>query len=161
AAIMKQLTNDEVESITVEISKIRDLSSEAVGGILEEFSQLAQARSYIMQGGFSYARDLLNKAFGNDRAGELLGKLQLAFQEQPFAALRKADPRQLSDFIRREHPQTIALILANIDADISALVLSHLSPETRLDVIQRLATMELTSPDVIKQVDQVLERRLS
>jgi flagellar motor switch protein FliG len=161
AAIMKRLSEDEIESLTVEISKIRDLSTEAVGGILEEFSQLAQARSFIMQGGFSYARDLLNKAFGSDRAGELLGKLQLVFQEQPFAALRKADPKQLSDFIRREHPQTIALILANVDADIAALVLAHLNPEARLDVVQRLATMEVTSPDVIKQVDQVLERRLS
>lgn len=161
AAIMKRLTDDEIESITVEISRIRDVSTEGVGRILEEFSELAQARSNIMQGGFSYARDLLNKAFGSDRASQLLDKHQLAFQELPFAALRKTDPKQLSDFIRREHPQTIALILANIEADIAALVLAHLAPDARLEVVQRLATMEVTSPDVVKQVDQVLERRLS
>jgi flagellar motor switch protein FliG len=161
AAIMKRLTDEEIEDLTLEISKIRDLSNEAVGAVLEEFAQLAQARSYIMQGGFSYARELLSRALGGERAGEILDKLQLTFQPQPFQSLRKADPKQLSDFIRREHPQTIALILANVDADMAAMILGNLPAEARLDIVQRLAAMDLTSPEVVKQVDQILERRLA
>jgi len=161
AEIMRQMSEQEIEDLTLEIAKIRDLSGESINGVLEEFSQLAQARSYILKGGFTYARDLLNKAVGPGRATEVLDKLQLTFQPQPFQSIRKADPKQLSDFIRREQPQTIALIVANIETDTAALVLANLAPEVRLEVVQRLATMDLTSPEVIKQVDQVLERRLA
>jgi len=80
---------------------------------------------------------------------------------QPFQSIRKADPKQISDFIRREHPQTIALILANLEPELAAVVLGNLTAEVRVDIVQRLASMETTSPEVIKQVDQVLERRLS
>lgn len=159
--IMRRLTDTEVEDLTLEISKVRELSSDSVDTVLDEFLNLAQARRYILQGGVDYAKTLLTRAMGDGRAEEILDKLQITLQPQPFASIRKADPRQLSDFIRREHPQTIALILANLEAETAALVLTNLDPERRVDVVQRLATMETTSPEVIKQVDQVLERRLA
>ncbi|HEY3189739.1 MAG TPA: flagellar motor switch protein FliG [Solirubrobacteraceae bacterium] len=161
ASIMRQLDEHEIEELTIEISKIRELTPATVEAVLEEFSQLAQARSYIVQGGVSYAREVLLKAVGNDRTDEILDRLQVSLQPQLFGAVRKTDPKHLSDFIRREEPQTIALILANLEAEMAAQVITHLPPEVRIDVVQRLATMEMTSPEVIKQIDQVLERRLA
>jgi flagellar motor switch protein FliG len=161
AAIMRQLTEQEIEELTVEISKIRELTPATVEAVLEEFTHLAQARSYIIQGGLSYAREVLLKAVGNQRTEEILERLQVSLQPQLFGAIRKTDPKHLSDFIRREDPQTIALILANMEAEMASQVLTNLPPEARVDVIQRLATMEMTSPEVIKQIDQVLERRLA
>jgi len=161
AGIMRQLSEQEIEELTVEISKIRELTPTTVEAVLEEFSQLAQARSYIIQGGVSYAREVLLKAVGNERTDEILERLQVSLQPQLFGAVRKTDPKHLSDFIRREEPQTIALILANLEAEMAAQVITHLPQEARVDVVQRLATMEMTSPEVIKQIDQVLERRLA
>ena len=161
AAIMRQLSEPEIEELTIEISKIRELTPTTVEGVLEEFSQLAQARSYIVQGGVGYAREVLLKAVGNERTDEILDRLQVSLQPQLFGAVRKTDPKHLSDFIRREEPQKIALILANLEAEMAAQVITHLPPEARIDVVQRLATMEMTSPEVIKQIDQVLERRLA
>ncbi len=161
AEIMRQLGEQEIEDLTLEISKIRDLSDESINEVLEEFSQLAQVRSYVIKGGYTYARELLSKALGPARAGEVLERLQLTLQPPPFRSVRKADPRQIADFIRRENPQTIALILANIEPDIAAPVLSQLGAELRTEVVQRLASMDTTSPEVVKQVDQVLERRLA
>jgi flagellar motor switch protein FliG len=161
ASIMRQLDEHEIEELTIEISKIRELTPATVEAVLEEFSQLAQARSYIVQGGVSYARDVLLMGVGNDRTDEILDRLQVSLQPQLFGAVRKTDPKHLSDFIRREEPQTIALILANLEAEMAAQVITHLPPEVRIDVVQRLATMEMTSPEVIKQIDQVLERRLA
>jgi len=161
AAIMRQLSEQEIEELTVEISKIRELTPATVEAVLEEFTQLAQARSYILQGGLGYAREVLLKAVGPQRTEEILERLQMSLQPQLFGAVRKADPKHLSDFIRREDPQTVALILANLEPDTAAQVLANLPPESRVDVVQRLATMEMTSPDVIKQIDAVLERRLA
>jgi flagellar motor switch protein FliG len=161
AGIMRQLSEQEIEELTVEISKIRELTPGTVEGVLQEFSQLAQARSYLVQGGLSYAREVLQKALGEDRTEEILDRLQVSLQPQPFSSIRKADPKHLSDFIRREDAQTIALILANMEPDMAAQVLANLSADARVDVVQRLATMEMTSPEVIKQIDQVLERRLA
>jgi flagellar motor switch protein FliG len=160
ADIMRHLSEREIEELTLEISKIRELPSEAVGPVVEEFAQLAQAHGYILQGGLTSARDFLHKAIGPDRGNEILDRLSLSFGHALFMSLGKADPKQLSDFLRREHPQTIALILANLDPETAAVVLTNLAPEARVDVVQRLATMETTSPEILKQVDQVLERRL-
>ena len=160
AQILRQLSEAEIEDLTVEISRVRDLPQDTVNAVLDEFVELAHSHSYILQGGFAYAREVLHKALGPGRADEVLGKVQVHFERQPFLAIHQADPKQLADFIRREQPQTIALILANMEPEGAALVLAQLPPEARVEVVQRLATMETTSPEVIKQVDQVLERRL-
>ncbi len=160
AKIMRTLTDAEIEDLTVEISKVRDLPQDVVNSVLDEFAELAHSHSYILQGGFAYAREVLHKALGPGRADQVLGKVQDHFERAPFLAIHQADPKQLADFIRREQPQTIALILANLEPEAAALVLANLPVEMRGDIVQRLATMETTSPEVIKQVDQVLERRL-
>src|SRR5581483_5098566 len=100
AGIMRQLSEQEIEELTIEISKIRELSPTMVESVLEEFTQLAQARSFLLQGGLSYARELLTKALGSERTEEILDRLQVSLQPQMFSALRKADPKNLSDFIR-------------------------------------------------------------
>jgi flagellar motor switch protein FliG len=161
AEIMKQLTEQEIEDITLEISKIRELPSEAVSEVIEEFAELAGASSYVLQGGRSYAREVLHKAVGPSRGDEILDRLRITFKPQPFASLRKADPRHVADFLRREHPQTIALILANLEAATAALILANLPGELRVDLVERLALMDTTSPEVLKQIDQVLEKRLA
>jgi flagellar motor switch protein FliG len=160
ARILRTLNDAEIEDVTVEISKVRDLPQDVVNSVLDEFAELAHSHSYILQGGFAYAREVLHKALGPGRADEVLGKVQVHFERAPFLSIHQADPRQLADFIRREQPQTIALILANLDPEAAARVLANLPPEARPEIIQRLAIMETTSPEVIKQVDQVLERRL-
>jgi flagellar motor switch protein FliG len=161
AEIMKQLTEQEIEDLTLEIAKIRELPSDAVSDVIEEFAQLAGASSYVLQGGRSYAREVLHKAVGPGRADEILDRLRITFRPQPFAALRKADPRHVADFLRREHPQTVALILANLDSAAAAQILANLPSALRIDVVQRLAQMDTTSPEVLRQIDQVLERRLA
>lgn len=161
AEIFKRLIDPEIEELTTEISRVGEVSSDVTRAVLEEFSQLAQARSYILKGGLAYAREVLRKAFAPARADEVLARLQLALQPAPFAAMRKTDPKHLSDFIRREHPQTVALILANLESEMAAEVLANLPPEMRSEVVLRLANMETTSPEVVKSVDQVLEKRMA
>lgn len=161
ADIMRHFTEHEIEELTVEIAKVRELPGEAVAPILEEFAQLAQAHGYILQGGFTSAREFLHKALGKERGDEILDRLSLTAGRAVFASLSKADPKQLSEFLHREHPQTIALVLANLEPETAALVLTNLPAEVRIDIVHRLATMETTSPEILKQVDQVLERRLA
>jgi flagellar motor switch protein FliG len=161
AELFKRLSDPEIEELTAEISRVGEVSSEVTQSVLEEFSQLAQARSYILKGGLAYAREVLRKAFAPARADEVLARLQLALQPAPFASMRKTDPKQLSDFIRREHPQTVALILANLEPEMAAEVMANLPPEMRSDVVLRLATMDTTSPEVVKSIDQVLEKRMA
>lgn len=161
AELFKRLSEDEVEELTTEISRVGEVPAEVTRTVMEEFSQLAQARSYILKGGLAYAREVLRKAFPPARADEILARLQASLQPAPFSSMRKTDPKHLSDFIRREHPQTVALILANLEADMAAEVLAILPAEMRSDVVLRLATMETTSPEVVKSIDQVLEKRMA
>jgi flagellar motor switch protein FliG len=137
------------------------VESNTRGAVLDEFHQMVLAQEYIAQGGLEYATDLLERALGRERAGEILERLRSTIQPAAFDILRKIDPKSLLDFIRREHPQTIALILANMEPKQAALILSELPADLQSDVIVRIATMDKTNPEVIQQVEQVLESRLS
>ena len=161
ADIFKRLSDPEVEDLTTEISRLGELSSDVTKAVLEEFSSLADSRSYILRGGLNYVREVLKKAFPPNKAEDVMTRLRVLLQPAPFAAMRKTDPRQLSDFIRREHPQTVALILANLEPDVAAVVLSNLPPEMRIQVVLRLARMDTTSPEVVKSIGQVLEKRMA
>ncbi len=129
--------------------------------MISEFYQVCLAQQYIAEGGINYAKEVLEKSFGADRAMDVIGKLTASLQVKPFEFIRKTDASQLLNFIQDEHPQTIALILSYLSASQSALILSALPPDRQADVAKRIAIMDRTSPEVIKEVEKVLESKLS
>lgn len=159
--LFKHLSEEEVEKLTLEIANIRRVPQEERDEIFQEFYQMWLASDYISQGGIEYARELLEKAFGEKKASEIIGRLTATLQVRPFDFIRKADPGQLINFIQNEHPQTIALILAYLEPDQAASVLSALPPELQVEVARRIALMDRTTPEVLREVEKVLERKLS
>jgi flagellar motor switch protein FliG len=161
AEIFKHLKEEEIEQLTLEIANIRTVTPEDKERVLEEFYQICLAQEYIAEGGINYAKDILEKALGTQKALEVINKLTVSLQVRPFDFVRKADPSQLLNFIQNEHPQTIALILAYLKPQQSSIVLSALPQDKQADVARRIATMDRTSPEVIKEVERVLEKKLS
>lgn len=161
ATVFKHLNDEEIEELTLEIANLRSVEKELKDQVLEEFYQLCQAHDYINQGGIEYAREVLEKAVGKERANSILERLTATLQVRPFDAIRRTDPSQLMNFIHGEHPQTIAMIMAYLQPDQAANVLSYLPPEVQADVSNRIALMDRTSPDIVKEVETVLERKMS
>ena len=161
ADIFKHLKEDEIAELTLEIANTKSVSPEVKEMVLEEFYQVCLAQQYIAEGGIGYAKQLLDKALGDEKAQEVITKLTASLQVRPFEFVRKTDPSQLLNFIQDEHPQTIAMILSYLTPAQSAMVLGALPPEKQSDVAKRIAMMDRTSPDVIKEVERVLERRLA
>ena len=161
ADIFKHLKEDEIEELTLEIANTRSVSPQVKEDVLNEFYQICLAQQYIAEGGIGYAKELLDKALGEDRAKEVITKLTASLQVRPFEFVRKTDPSQLLNFIQDEHPQTIAMILSYLTSAQAALVIGALPPEKQADVAKRIAKMDRTSPDVIKEVENILERKLS
>ena len=162
SGILKKLPEAEIQKITYEIANITSVTSEQREGILNEFLQINKARDYIIEGGMDYARELLSKALGPHRANEILEKVSEATQQyRPFSIARKADAHHLLNVITYEHPQTIALILCYLQPEKAAQVMAELPEETQSEVAYRIATMSTTSPMVIKEIEKVLESKLS
>ncbi|MGL4774140.1 MAG: flagellar motor switch protein FliG [Clostridium sp.] len=162
SGILKKLPEAEIQKITYEIANITSVKSEQKDEILNEFLQINKARDYILEGGIDYAKTLLSKALGNQRASEIIEKVSEATQQyRPFSIARKADAHQLLNVIGYEHPQTIALILCYLQEDKAAQVLAELPEETQSEVAYRIAKMSNTSPMVIKEIEKVLESKLS
>ena len=161
ASIFKHLKEDEIEELTLEIANSRSVSPQTKESVLNEFYQVCLAQQYIAEGGIGYAKELLDKALGSDKAQEVITKLTASLQVRPFEFVRKTDPSQVLNFIQDEHPQTIAMILSYLSPAQSAMILGALTPEKQADVAKRIAKMDRTSPDVIKEVERVLERKLS
>ncbi len=159
--IFKHLTEEEIEQITLEIANMRKVKSELKEQVMEEFHQMALAQDYISRGGVPYAREVLEKALGEQKAAGIIKRLTASLQIRPFDSLRKTDPGQLLNYIQNEHPQTIALILAYLDPDKSASIIASLPPQFQSEVARRIAIMDRTSPDIVKQVEGVLEKKLS
>ena len=160
-SIFKHLKEDEIEELTLEIANTRSVSPQTKESVLNEFYQVCLAQQYIAEGGIGYAKELLDKALGSDKAQEVITKLTASLQVRPFEFVRKTDPSQVLNFIQDEHPQTIAMILSYLSPAQSAMILGALTPEKQADVAKRIAKMDRTSPDVIKEVERVLERKLS
>ena len=161
ASIFKHLKEDEIEELTLEIANTRSVSPQTKESVLNEFYEVCLAQQYIAEGGIGYAKELLDKALGSDKAQEVITKLTASLQVRPFEFVRKTDPSQVLNFIQDEHPQTIAMILSYLSPAQSAMILGALTPEKQADVAKRIAKMDRTSPDVIKEVERVLERKLS
>ena len=161
AGIFKHLKEEEIEEMTLEIANIRSVTPQVKEAVITEFYELCLAQQYIAEGGIGYAKDLLEKALGSEKAMDVIGKLTASLQVKPFEFVRKTDATQLINFIQDEHPQTIALILSYLAPSQSALVMSALPPERQADVARRIAVMDRTSPDIIKEVEKVLESKLA
>ena len=161
ATIFKHLKEDEIEQLTLEIANTRSVSPQTKEEIINEFYEVCLAQQYIAEGGIGYAKELLEKALGAEKAMAVISKLTSSLQVRPFEFIRKTEPSQLLNFIQDEHPQTIALILSYLSAQQSAQVISALPAEKQADVAKRIAQMDRTSPDVIKEVERVLERKLA
>ena len=159
--IFKHLKEEEIEQLTLEIANTNSVSPQTKEEVLNEFYEICLAQQYIAEGGIGYAKELLEKALGSDKAKDVISKLTASLQVRPFEFIRKTDPAQLLNLIQDEHPQPIALILSYLPASQASSIVSELPPEKQADEARRIAHMDRTSPDVIKQVEKVLERKLS
>jgi len=159
--VLANMSEEEVEQITLDLSSLGTISSDTRTAVIDEFYQMAVAKRFVAQGGIDLARDMLESAFGTDKALDILTKLQSSLQEVPFEFLKRADPAQICSFIQDEHPQTIALILAHLSAQTGAIVLSALPRETQADVVVRIAMMDRTPPEIVREVERVLERKMA
>lgn len=161
ASVYKHLTDEEIERLTLEISNVRAVSPEKKDEIIQEFHETAIAQEYISQGGIHYAKQVLDKALGEDKAASIINRLTSSLKVRPFDFARKADPEQILNFIQHEHPQTIALILSYLDPVQSGQILSELNQDVQAEVARRIAVMDRTSPEIINEVEQILEQKLS
>ncbi|MFP7477643.1 flagellar motor switch protein FliG [Terribacillus saccharophilus] len=161
ANVYKHLTEEEIERMSLEISSVKKVDSAEKESIIDQFHQIAIAQDYISQGGIAYAKSILEKALGEEEAAAIMNRLTSTLQVRPFDFARKADPTQILNFIQNEHPQTIALVLSYLDPEQSGQILSELPQDMQADVAKRIATMSSTSPEIISQVEQILEKNLS
>ncbi|MBI2421835.1 MAG: flagellar motor switch protein FliG [Candidatus Hydrogenedentes bacterium] len=159
--VMASLTEEEIDQMTLDLSSLGTVDTEVKAAVLDEFYEMAVAKRFVASGGIDYAKDLLEKSFGPERAFEILNRLQNSLQEVPFQFLKKADPSQISSFIQDEHPQTVALILAHLPPQIASFVLSSLPQDVQSDVVIRIAGMDRTAPEIVREVERVLERKMA
>ena len=161
AGIFKHLKEEEIEELTLEIANTRSVTPQIKEDVINEFYEVCLAQQYIAEGGIGYARELLENALGSDKAMEVIGRLTASLQVKPFEFVRKTDATQLINFIQDEHPQTIALILSYLSPQQAGQIISALAPDRQADVAKRIAVMDRTSPDIIKEVEKVLESKLA
>ena len=158
--LLSKLTAREVEALTREIMKLGSVEPTDVDGVLSEFHELMAAQRFVGRGGVDFAREILAAGLGEDKAEGILARLNVVYTEVPFASLRNVDVRQLVTFLKDEHPQVIALVLAHLSAAQSAEVLSGFAPEQQAEVAHRIATMDRTSPEMVRLVEEELGRRM-
>ncbi|ACB09081.1 MULTISPECIES: flagellar motor switch protein FliG [unclassified Thermotoga] len=161
AQVMKHLDEETVEQLVVEIANIGRVSPEEKKQVLEEFLSLAKAKEMISEGGIEYAKKVLEKAFGPERARKIIERLTSSLQVKPFSFVRDTDPVQLVNFLQSEHPQTIAVVLSYLDPPVAAQILGALPEELQTEVLKRIALLERTSPEVVKEIERNLEKKIS
>jgi len=161
ATVMRELDQETIEELTREIAKLDRISPEDRGKVVEEFYSLALASQYIKRGGIAYAKGLLEKVLPPDQAIRILRVVETQVRKRPFSFLAKTEPENLTTFIQDEHPQTIALILSHLNSAKASEILTGLPAAKQVEVVTRIATMENTNPEVIKEVEEGLELRLS
>ena len=161
AQVFKHLRQDEIDELTLEIAGIGHVPQERKQSVVEEFYETALAQDYIAEGGLEYARAILEKALGSDRAADVMTRLSGAIQVSPFEFLRRTDAGQILNVIANEHPQTVALVMAYLPSETAAQVVSSLPDDLQAEVAMRIALMDRTAPEVIREIERVLERKLS
>lgn len=159
SAVYKFLKDDEIEQLTIEIAKLDRLSPQDMQDIITDFHKLCITQKVITEGGIDYAKDVLEKAFGQQTAVSLMERVARNLKTKSFDFLRKTDYKNLYALIQNEHPQTIALILSYASADQASHIIAELSPEKKVDVVKRIATMDRANPDIVKIVEKTLEKK--
>jgi flagellar motor switch protein FliG len=160
-SLLKSMNEEQAEKLSLEVARLEKITPQIRAQVVKEFHEMCRAQDYIAEGGLEKARKVLEAAYGPEVAQQILARITNAMQVVPFEFLRKADPLQLLSFIRDEHPQTIALILAYMPTQGAAEILSRLPAELRGEVAERIASMDQTNPDVNRKVEAVLESKLS
>lgn len=161
ARLYQYLKDEEVEALTVEVASIQQVDADRINMALSEFYELCVAQKYVSEGGIDYARNVLEKAYGSAKAMQLISRITESLHAHSFEFLKKADPKHLLSFIQSEHPQTIALILLYTTPEQAAAILAELPREKQIDVARRIAVMDRTSPEIVKEVENLLETKLS
>lgn len=161
AAILRYMNRSQVEAITVEIAKMKRVDAQIQDAVLSEFDQLAKANQQISEGGAELAEDLLARAFDGERADDIMRRLRGFLQKRPFETLRKVDAAQVLGLVRDEHSQTIAVVLSHLDPSVAATVLANLPVAIQGDVARRIARMGRTVPEVIKDIEQLVDQKLA
>lgn len=159
--VFKHLESEEIEELYLQIAKTTKVSSDMKDRVFEEFNELMLAQQYLAQGGITYARELLQSALGESKAVEIITKLTSSLQVRPFDFIQKTESEQILNFIQGEHPQIIALIVSYLPANKAGEIFRNLPEEKQIDIARRIASMERTSPEMIREVERVLERKLS
>ena len=160
AQVMKNMSDSEVEKISFEIAKLRDIPPEVLSEVILEFYEVMIANETLVQGGFDYAKDLLESAWGDKKSDDVIKRLEIATGIRAFSLLGSIDNKRLLDFLRKEHPQTAALILSNLKVDQASSLLAELPEENRIEITYRLATLEDITPDLIEDVEAVLRDQI-
>ncbi len=161
AQVFKHLREEDIEDLTLQIASMGKIEPETKERVLEEFDEMMLAQEYYEQGGIEYAKEILETALGRQKADKIIERLTATLQVRPFDFVRKTEPSQIFNFIQNEHPQTIALILAYLNPEQASMILSALPPERQVDVAKRLATLDRTTPEVLEEIENTLEQRLS
>jgi flagellar motor switch protein FliG len=161
AEVFKHLRDDEIESLSLEMAKIQRVDHSVTANVMEELAATVEAYDSLAAGGVDYAREVLERALGGDRAAEIIGRLSTVIEMRPFEFLRRTPPEQIVTFLRSEAPQTVALVVANLHTTLAAQVLSALPDTEQAEIALRIARMGETSPDVVKQVEEVMRQKLA
>ncbi len=157
AKVFQEFDMKEVELVAVEITNLKELNPSVIEAVIEEFYQLMTASNYLVEGGLDYAQMILEKSYGADKARDIIEKIRVLTSVRGFTVLKKADPQQLANFLSKEHPQTIALILSHLPADQSAEVLGEFDEALRSDTVFRIATLGKVSPSIVSEIESVVD----
>ncbi len=160
AQVLKNMRDDEVERISIQIASLRNIASDTVEAVLVEYRELAMAQEYVAQGGISFAKDILESALGPRRAEEIMMKVEAAMEVSAFHLLQTVETSQLLNFLENEHPQTAALILAHLNPRKAAEIISGLPPQLQEEIVYRLATMGKTSPQLLRDIEDVIRSQI-
>ena len=160
AHILQNLQEEEIENVAREVVNMRNIDSERVYEVVSEYYQMMRAQEYIAAGGTNFAEELLKKSMGDDKAIEFMRRIERLMRVKGFNVLKDVDPNQLLSFIQKEHPQTIAFVLAQLNPSQASTILADLPPELQAEVVLRFSSMERVSPETISSVEAVLESRI-
>lgn len=158
--ILRKLDDRQIETITLDIANLGKVPSEVIDRVVHEFFEMCLAQEYIAHGGVEYAKKILERALGSARAMEIMNRLSASLQVTPFEFIWRADPNEVLNLIQNEHPQTIAIVLAHLPPEKAAQILSALPHDLQANIARRIAMTERATPEIIREVEKVLERRL-
>ena len=161
AQVLKHLDDETVEQLTIEIANVGSVSDEERRTVLQEFQNIMRAKEMIAKGGLEYAKEVLERAFGPEKAAKIIERLISSLQVKPFDFIKTADPVQIVNFLQNEHPQTVALVLSYLEPGLAAQVLGSLPEDLQVEVLKRIALLERTSPDIVREIERNLEKKLS